>query len=190
MRRSILSAATCVLLVTGTARATVINVPADYDAIQQAIDASVNGDTVLVAEGIYYERIDFSGKAILVASNYIYSGDTLQIQNTVINADTSVIGPADMGSVVSFVSGEESLSALRGFTIKNGIGTMLNIYERMGGGIFCMGISWPIIQDNIICENTALAGGGLYMLGNSNPQVRNNRITNNTGSGIGFSDMK
>ena len=128
MRRILPSTAVCVLLAVGLCWSTVINIPVDYPTIQQGIDASTNGDTVLVAEGTYYERIDFTGKAILVASGYIYSGDTLQIQNTIIDADTSIIGIDNMGSVVCFVSGEDSLSVIRGFTIKNGIGSLLNIY--------------------------------------------------------------
>ncbi|UCC78985.1 MAG: right-handed parallel beta-helix repeat-containing protein [Candidatus Zixiibacteriota bacterium] len=186
MKRVLISAAVCVILPAGFCWGTIINVPGDYPYIQQAIDASVNGDTVLVAEGTYYERINFSGKAISVASGYIYSGDTLQIQNTIIDADTSIIGIDNMGSVVSFVGGEDSLSIIRGFTIKNGIGSLMNIYHRMGGGIFCMGNSNPKIINNIVCDNSADAGGGLYMLGNSNPIVRDNKIVNNIGGGICF----
>jgi len=43
-----------------------IHVPADYPTIQEAINTSVNGDTVLVAPGTYVENIDFVGKAIIV----------------------------------------------------------------------------------------------------------------------------
>src|SRR5436309_506423 len=46
-----------------------INIPADYPTIQAGINASSNGDTVLVAPGTYNENIDFKGKAITVTSS-------------------------------------------------------------------------------------------------------------------------
>ena len=61
--------------------ATIINVPDDYDTIQVAINASIDGDTVLVAEGHYYERINFYGKGILLTSEFMEDGDTIHIQN-------------------------------------------------------------------------------------------------------------
>ena len=59
--------------------ATIINVPADQPTIQAGIDAANDTDTVLVADGTYYENIDFIGKAITVASNFLIDADTLHI---------------------------------------------------------------------------------------------------------------
>ena len=39
---------------------------ADFSSIQEAIDASSNGDFIYVQAGVYYEVIDFLGKAISV----------------------------------------------------------------------------------------------------------------------------
>ena len=47
------------LCITGTILSNIINVPADYPTIQAAINASVNGDTVKVAPGVYSENINF-----------------------------------------------------------------------------------------------------------------------------------
>ena len=61
------------LLVDGqmeTANRSIINVPGDYTTIQEAISASVNGDTILVDEGTYFENINFIGRAITIASYY------------------------------------------------------------------------------------------------------------------------
>ena len=47
-----------------------INVPLDFTTIQAAINASNNGDTILVEPGTYYENINFNGKNVFLTSNY------------------------------------------------------------------------------------------------------------------------
>ena len=49
---------------------TTINIPADFSTIQEGIDASVEGDTVLIAQGIYYENLILE-KSIVLASHAI-----------------------------------------------------------------------------------------------------------------------
>ena len=44
--------------------ATTISVPGDYATIQEAINASIDGDSIAVAAGTYYEHINFYGKKI------------------------------------------------------------------------------------------------------------------------------
>ena len=51
--------------------ATIINVPSDYSTIQEGINASVDGDTVLVAQGNYIENLILE-KEIVLASHAIY----------------------------------------------------------------------------------------------------------------------
>jgi pectin methylesterase-like acyl-CoA thioesterase len=49
-----------------------MQVPGDYKTIQAAIDASVDGDTVLVADGTYKgernKNLDFNGKELILQS--------------------------------------------------------------------------------------------------------------------------
>jgi hypothetical protein len=69
--RAVLSATFLLVVSIGAkieAQGTVRRVPADYPAIQQAINASVSGDTVLVAPGTYFGEIDIFTKAITVTS--------------------------------------------------------------------------------------------------------------------------
>ena len=54
----------------------VIKVPQDKPTIQAGIDSAFAGDTVLVSENTYYENINFKGKAITVASEFIIDSDT------------------------------------------------------------------------------------------------------------------
>jgi hypothetical protein len=67
-----------------TARSSVLNVPESYPTIQSAIDSAGDGDTVMVAEGEYFEGIDFNGKKIVVGSNFILDQDTTWISRTII----------------------------------------------------------------------------------------------------------
>ena len=60
----------CLSIIFSTLFATTINIPADYSTIQEGIDASVDGDTVLVAQGIYYEHLILE-KSIVLASHAI-----------------------------------------------------------------------------------------------------------------------
>ena len=85
-----------------------IHVPADYAAIQDAMNAAVDGDTVLVAPGTYREHLNFLGKAITVTTEQ--------------GPDVTIIDGDQAGSVVTFASGEGLASVLSGFTLQNGRG--------------------------------------------------------------------
>jgi len=188
------------LLILQTARAQGdrINVPADYTAIQAAIDASTNGDTVLVQPGTYIENINFNGKNIVVGSLTLTTGDTSYISQTIIdgNQDTSV---------VIFSNGETSAAVLSGLTIQNGSATSgggiylsnsspsllnLNIREnetvswRYGGGIYCYNSS-PRLNNVMLSGNSAVTGGGMFLNHYSSPILENVAISGNTATYAG-----
>ena len=72
--------------------ATIINIPEDHGTIQGGIAVSMDGDTVLIAQGIYYENL-ILGKEIVLASNALYDDlgsdwqDNENIQGTIISGD-------------------------------------------------------------------------------------------------------
>jgi hypothetical protein len=163
-----------------------IKIPADYSKIQYGINHAAKGDTVLVSPGTYYENINFKGKNIIVASNYIKSGNVDDIKNTIIDGSNAAF--ADSASCVFFCSGEDSTAVIEGFTITKGKGTRYlypNGWFREGGGVF-VETSSPTIKNNHIVGNEVLnfksvtsAGGGGIRSNLGNPHIYNNLITNN-----------
>ena len=147
--------------------ATIINVPVDQPTIQEGIDASTQGDTVLVQPGTYYENLNFNGKAITLGSLFYTTQDTSYISQTIIDGNQNDI-------VVTFNSGEDSTSVLTGFTIINGNA----YYPYGGGGIYCNSSS-PCLLNVTITDNSAeYYGGGIYC-NSSNPSLTNVTITDN-----------
>ena len=156
------------------ALAGILHVPEDQPTIQAGINAAVNGDTVLVADSTYYENINFKGKAITIASMFIMDGDTNHINNTII--DGSQPSNPDSGSVVSFVSGEDTTSILCGFTITGGTGTKFQVsittppyvlIVRNGAGVLIINSGATVVNNKIIQNNLndsqvhECAGGGI-----------------------------
>ncbi|MCW8809986.1 MAG: T9SS type A sorting domain-containing protein [Ignavibacteriaceae bacterium] len=163
-----------------------LHVPGEYPTIQAAIDEAINGDIVLVAEDIYFENINFKGKAITVTSNFLIDGNESHISNTIING--SQPSHPDSASVVYFISGEDTTSVLYGLTITGGKGSIYN-YEgsirRMGGGIYLVNsgarIENNIIEFNSIDHTSDSWGGGIGAVSDVGPNyiVENNVIRNN-----------
>ncbi|MDO9578814.1 MAG: Ig-like domain-containing protein [Candidatus Cloacimonadales bacterium] len=160
---------------------TVINVPSFLSTIQEAIDFAWDGDTILVQPGTYVENVNFLGKAITVASLFLTTQDTTYISQTIIDGNSN-------GHVVEFISGEDSLSVIMGFTITNGsaIGTG---NDGCGGGIFCYNDSSPLITNCIISNNIATSeGGGIYSLYSNFKLVmsviKENSLTYSGGAGL------
>ncbi len=135
-------------------------VPQEYLTIQSAIDAANDGDTVVVADGIYTGKgnrdIDFKCKSIIVRSE---NGP----QNCIIDCQKS-------GRGFHFHSGEHYNSILDGFTITNG-------YGDYGGGIYCES-SHPTITNCTFRDNTAQYWGISSAL---TPHENNSLMVNNDG---------
>ncbi len=150
-----------IFLGASSSRAAVKNVGKSacaYRTIQAAIDAAAQGDTVLVHDGVYVERIDFKGKAVAVLS---VNGP----QATVIDGDMK-------GSVVTVSGGEGAGTVLKGFTITNGRSA------AYGGGVYCNNSSPSLANCTIKGNYAAYHGGGIYCF-NSSPSVTNCVISGN-----------
>ena len=177
--------------------------------IQAGIDDSNDGDTVLVADGVYTgdgnRDIEFHGKAITVKSEN--------------GAETCIIDcngtEADPHRGFYFRYGEDPDSAIIGFTITNarapyecdpippwpcnrtggGIRcylssptisqcTITGNWAENGAGIDCGGGS-PIITECVIAGNHAEYKGGGMCIWESNPVISNCTFSDNSGGGKG-----
>jgi hypothetical protein len=126
----------------------IIHVPDVYLTIQEAIDAAGYGDTILVDTGRYTENVIIQGnnKVVTLASHFIFSADTNDINNTIIDG-SNPINP-DYGMVVMFKNQDTTLMPkIIGFTLTGGTG----YYKAYGGGIYS-NLAIPVIEYNHIVE--------------------------------------
>ena len=144
-----------VLLPLGSASAqNVLNVPADYPTIQDAINAASWGDTVLVAPGEYVQSIELKGGVT------VQSTDGPEV--TVIRGDGSYYYKP---SLTYTVMGAND-GAISGFMIT---GSYFGIRNGRAGG------NSPTITNNIIINNSR----GIYTGGTASPIITGNTITGN-----------
>lgn len=122
-----------------------------FDAIQQALDAAEDGDTVVVLDGTYSgvgnRDIDFGGRAVTVRSDH--------------GAETCIIS-CDAGRGFYFHSGEDQNSVLDGFTITHGRSGWGSVGGGGGGAILCDGGSPTIANCRITGNHSDDRGGGIH----------------------------
>jgi predicted outer membrane repeat protein len=149
-----------------------IHVPADQPTIQAAMDSAVNGDTIIISDGIYTgednKNIYFLGKAVVVRSEN--------------GAESCIIDCENEGRGFVFGDQEGSDSGLQGLTIRNG-------NMQYGGAVFCGDNTGMFFTDCIFEANQCLKlGGAVICSAGSSPAVTNcvfqkNRTTGEAGGG-------
>jgi hypothetical protein len=126
----------------------------DFITIQEGIDFSQYGDTVLVWPGIYYENLDFNGQSLTLASLNLTTGDPTYIYSTIIDGNHS-------GGCITLSSGED-LAIIHGFTIQNGRkrDDVSGVDETYGGGILAFHADSIRVINSVIKDNEVNGGGG------------------------------
>jgi hypothetical protein len=139
----------------------VLEVPSlEYPTIQSAIDAASDGDEIIVAEGRYFENINFKGKNITLRSIEPNNPDV--VEATIIDGS---------GTLVTFVGSESEECVLSGLTIVNG-----------GPGVSGNG-SRAAVSNCVISGNCrGSEGGGLY---DCDGKISNCTVSGNSASGAG-----
>lgn len=149
-------------------------VPSQYPTIQAAINASADGDEVVLEPMTYVgagnRGLDFLGKAITVRSTN--PNDPGVVASTVID-------PNGADRAFYFHSGEDDNSVLNGVTIRGGLANAgLSFPNNTGGGILCYAGS-PLILNCTVTDSVAVHGGGIACVEGS-PTITNCGIIGNT----------
>jgi hypothetical protein len=117
----------------------------DFPTILQALNAAVDGDTVLLADGEFElrEELGFHGARVVLRSE---SGDPARC----------ILESHHEGPVIFVHNGESAETLIEGVTVRGG----LNTEGGWGGGMLCYGAS-PTIRRCVFTDNLALSGGGI-----------------------------
>jgi pectin methylesterase-like acyl-CoA thioesterase len=176
------------------------HVPSEYDTIQAAIDAAVDGDEVIIQRGVYTGQgnfnIDFKGKALTVRC--INPHNPAVVAATIIDANNNAVAAGfdfhtgeDHNSIVDgltitrcgwgAVSCYQSSPTIRNCIIRNNC----NAPEGSGAAIAC-GDSTAIISNCIIKDNKGgEEGGSGILLWRANVTIANCLVTDNWSWGGG-----
>jgi parallel beta-helix repeat protein len=152
-----------------------LSIPPDYQEIQEAINNAMDGDTVFVGNGAYYENVIVNKSVALIGEN----------------TNTTVVDGSSTGSVVNVTASEVNIT---GFTIQRSGDSYLdcgisvcplstsnnisrNFITKNSQGIYLNSSSENLVSDNIVSNNSI----GLYLHNSSGNTVHGNIAINNVG---------
>jgi hypothetical protein len=153
--------------------------------IQKAIDAAIDGDTVLVAVGTYAESIVFKGKSLSLLGKYPFTRDSADLKGTIIDAISGSDCAIRMSGVSRF-KGFSVRNGRNGGVVANGPSTLANLLVsgNQGNGVSftASGGTYHLAEDLIVSGNT---GDGIREHLNI-VMMRNVYSHSNAGNGFNF----
>ncbi|PLX16543.1 MAG: hypothetical protein C0599_15040 [Salinivirgaceae bacterium] len=165
-----------------------------FISLQRAIEWSLTHDTIHVFPGEYEGATDLYGKSVVFISDYFYTNQSIDIDNTILRGKNSrIFNIADVS---------DSLLMFQGFTFLEGYGTngggceikhsqpvfkncnfLNNESNNYGGAVFNL-YSDSKFYDCLFENNEAYLGGAVYNFG-SNPILVNCTFIDNSASSGG-----
>ncbi len=126
-------------------------VPTEYETIQGAINASEDGDTIMVRAGEYHEQLQFFDKNVSLVSE---SGP-----------EVTTIDGTGYYTAAWITGGQDTTMLIRGFTFKNNSARLCYCLSSIGA-------SSKIVNNVFLTESQAAVNG--IIIGQNNAIIRNN----------------
>lgn len=134
-------------------QAAMLDVPADYATVQQALDVSLPGDTVRVARGVYLERLVLPDHTLLLTSHFLVTQDTTEILETVLDGDS-------LGTVLTIDTDGSGRQTVSGFTVRGGLGGWGGFGgTEIGGGVH-VGLASDVVLQNLLLRDNVSEHSG------------------------------
>lgn len=159
---------TCAGLIVSAGMADTLTVPGKYATIQDAINAAVPGDTVLIADGVYTgpnnRNLNPKGKAITIKSE---NGPA-----------ACIIDCESAGRGFLLTTNEPAGCLIEGLTIRNGASS-----AALGAGMYIL--SSPTVRNCVFEKNDSgiYNGGGIYAGPGSSPLIERCTFVGNSAGG-------
>ena len=162
-----------------------ISVPGDFSSIQAAIDSASEGDSILVAPGIYNEALIINDKSLFLASWFFTTEDGSYISQTIldgVNGESVIVIDDDVALGSSSVIGFTLQNANNGVYVRDGKANITNCRV-----IYCIdGLEYKdgtsgICRDNLLELNI---DDGIDLNRDVDILIENNIVRNNAGDGM------
>jgi len=138
----------------------------DIADIQTALTNCVCGDTILVAPGVFNERLVWPE-----TNGLVLLGET--------TAEECILDGGDAFRHLTLLHHYDETTVIRGLTFQNG-----NFAAGGGGSILIIAGS-PLIEGNIFVDNLAIGGGAITCANGASPRIIGNTFTGNMSSNGG-----
>ncbi|MHC4862018.1 MAG: right-handed parallel beta-helix repeat-containing protein [Planctomycetota bacterium] len=165
---SFLSLVLALLLPAGLAAGDTLRVPGDFETIQQAVDAAVDGDVVVVRKGTYPEKVTIRGK-----SGVVLKGKGKPVIDAEGSGNPITIDGCTNVDVVGFVLDQ---AGIRGVIVTGSSVVTVSkctVRNSAGDGVVVHDSSLVVVTK---CRFEDIAQTGVSLLGGSEPATNSNVV--------------